>query len=108
MENEITAADRDLEIGVWPAAVPEDGDDPDTVVIQIDSGERTKHLRINLNESPIWDGDPEKVDSPEARATLMAFHRVEELEATAMQLAIDLGTLRGELAGRARDLGVNL
>lgn len=35
----------------------------DEVIVQIDTGERTKHLRVMLNEAVLFDADPE-VESP--------------------------------------------
>ncbi|QIQ63659.1 hypothetical protein SEA_NIKE_78 [Microbacterium phage Nike] len=31
----------------------------DEVIVQIDTGDRTKHLRVMLNEAVLFDGDPE-------------------------------------------------
>lgn len=39
----------------------------DAVVVQIDSGERTKRLRIMLNEAVLYDGDPEVEKPGDAR-----------------------------------------
>lgn len=57
--------ERDLEVGVWPAHpdMAADGG-PDAIVVQIDTGELTKRLRINVNDAPVWDGDPETDRQP--------------------------------------------
>lgn len=39
----------------------------DAIVVQIDSGERTKRLRIMLNEAVVYDGDPEVEKPGDAR-----------------------------------------
>lgn len=97
-----------VEVGVWPAAVPEDGEHEDTIVVQIDTSVDTGRLRVNVNDGTIWDGDPEKVDSPEVKLLVQTFRRLERLEAAAIQLGYDLGSLRGDLATRARELGLKL
>jgi len=51
------------------------------VVIEIDTQPETGHVRVNLNDSPIWDRDPE------------------EIPATATEIAEELlGELYGDLA----------
>lgn len=48
---------RDVEVGVWPAhpEMKADGG-PEAIVVQVDTGEATGRIRINLNDAPIWDG----------------------------------------------------
>lgn len=55
---------REVEVGIWPAHPELDGNDPEAVVVQIDTGERTGRIRVNLNEAPIWDGDPSTDEQP--------------------------------------------
>jgi len=57
--------DRDLTVGIWPAHpdLAEDGV-PEAIVVQIDTGEKTGRLRVNINDGPIWDGDPEQDGQP--------------------------------------------
>lgn len=80
----------------------------DEVIVQIDTGDRTGHLRVMLNEATLFDAVPGVSDTPEVEVIVSTFRRVELLEAAAMQLAIDFGVLRSDLAGRARELGLKL
>lgn len=67
-ENPIIGSDeRDLEVGVWPAHpdMAADGG-PDAIVVQIDTGESTGRLRVNINDAAVWDGDPETDQRPGA------------------------------------------
>lgn len=81
----------------------------DEVIVQIDTGERTKHLRVMLNEAVLFDADPEgRGVTPEEQLLVSTFHRVDRLEADARQLSIDLGALRSDLAGIARERGLKL
>ncbi|AWN03593.1 hypothetical protein PBI_HYPERION_78 [Microbacterium phage Hyperion] len=81
----------------------------DEVIVQIDTGDRTGHLRVMLNEAVLFDDDPELHGvTPEQKLLISTFHRVSRFEADAMQLAIDLGVLRSDLAGRAREVGLKL
>lgn len=56
---------RDLEVGIWPAHpdMAADGG-PDAIVVQIDTGGLTKRLRVNVNDAPVWDGDPQTDQHP--------------------------------------------
>ena len=57
--------DRGLTVDIWPAHpdLAEDGV-PEAIVVQIDTGEKTGRLRVNINDGPIWDGDPEQDEQP--------------------------------------------
>lgn len=57
-----TYGERDVEVGIWPAHP--DFEPPHAIVVQIDTGENTGRIRVNLNdgELPIWDGDPSLVN----------------------------------------------
>ncbi|MDP9903163.1 hypothetical protein [Arthrobacter bambusae] len=62
----ITYDDRGLTVDVRPAH-PDLVDDggPEAIVVQIDTGEKTGRLRVNLNDGPpVWDGDPEQDEQP--------------------------------------------
>ncbi len=60
-------AERDVEVGIWRAHADMGVEgQPVAVVVQIDTGERTGRVRVNLNEAPIWDGDPMNDDAPGA------------------------------------------
>lgn len=98
---------RDLEVDVWDAHPELDGG-ADAIVVQIDTGSKTGHLRVNVNEGVIFDGDPEVIDSPKVTLAASIFHRAELLEAAAMQLAIDLGVLRADMAAIAESTGRKL
>ncbi|WP_396908880.1 hypothetical protein [Mycolicibacterium sp.] len=37
-----------------------------TLVVQVDTHEDTGRIRINLNDGPIWDGDPDTDNPPGA------------------------------------------
>lgn len=50
--------ERNVEVGLWPA------DDDEAIVVQVDTGEWTKRLRVNVNDAPVWDGDPERDATP--------------------------------------------
>lgn len=81
----------------------------DEVIVQIDTGDRTKHLRVMLNEAVLFDADPEgRGVTPEEKLLIPIFRRISELEADAMQLSLDLGVVRSDLAARARELGLKL
>lgn len=81
----------------------------DEVIVQIDTGDRTGHLRVMLNEAVLFDANPEQRGvTPEEKLVTSTYWRVANLESAAMQLAIDLGALRSDLAGRARELGLKL
>lgn len=82
----------------------------DAVVVQIDTGERTKRLRVYVNEGVVFDRDPETgaLHSEEEELVVTTFREVERLEAAAHQLSIDLGEVRAKLAHRARHLGIKL
>lgn len=43
------------------------------LVIEIDTQDDTGDLRVNLNDAPIWDGDPESTTG--ARELLLEIHR---------------------------------
>lgn len=51
---------RGLEVGIWPAHpdMAADGG-PHAIVVQIDTGESTGRLRVNINDATVWDGDPQ-------------------------------------------------
>lgn len=50
-----------LEIGVWPKSSLRDH----ASVVQIDTGQfEGQRLRVNLNDAPIWDGDPQTDERP--------------------------------------------
>lgn len=55
---------REVEVGIWPAHPELDGNDPEAIVVQIDTGEKTGRIRVNLNEAPVWDGDPSTDEQP--------------------------------------------
>ena len=64
---EISRPDRDVTVVIHdahPGLLDDDG--PQAVVVQIDSGETTGRIRINLNDAPVWDGDPETDEVPGA------------------------------------------
>lgn len=46
-------------VNVW---VGDDG----TTVVQVDTVRETGRLRINLNDSPVWDGNPDTDEAPGA------------------------------------------
>lgn len=50
---------RDVTVHVWPSAL---GDH--AIVVQIDTGAKTGQIRVNVNDSPVFDGDPESDDFP--------------------------------------------
>lgn len=109
----MTALDNERDVDIAYIAEAKDiaelEDPGDEVIVQIDTGDRTGHLRVMLNEAVLFDADPEdRGVTPEQKLLVRTFHRVELLEAGAMQLAIDLGALRSDLAARARELGLNL
>lgn len=58
---------RDLEVAIWPAHpdMAADGG-PEAIVVQIDTGDATGRIRVNLNDAPIWDGDTLTDDTPGA------------------------------------------
>lgn len=58
---------RNLEVGIWPAhpGMATDGG-PDAIVVQIDTGENTGRLRVNINDAGVWDGDPQTDHRPGA------------------------------------------
>lgn len=102
---------RDVDIAYIAEAkdIAELEDPGDEVIVQIDTGDRTGHLRVMLNEAVLFDADPELIGvTPEQKLLVSTFHRVSRFEADAMQLAIDFGVLRSDLAGRARELGLKL
>lgn len=39
---------------------------PEAIVVQIDTGEATGRIRVNLNDAPIWDGNPDTDSVPGA------------------------------------------
>lgn len=90
--------ERDVDVDVWPAEAD------DAIVVQIDTGEKTGRIRVNLNDSPIYDGRTERDEV----ALVFAFRQVEAFEARAQQMSLDLGELRADLATKLRKMGVNL
>lgn len=59
--------DRDVSVSVWPAVEESSADDgPEAIVVQIDTGVRTRRLRVNINDAPVWDGDPQTDEHPGA------------------------------------------
>lgn len=59
--NTLVNDERDIEVGIWPSA-KEDSTDADTIVVQIDTGDNTRRVRVNLNDGVVWDGDPGEDD----------------------------------------------
>lgn len=55
---------REVVVGIWPASPELEDNDPEAVVVQIDTGENTGRIRINLNDAPVWDGDPSTDEQP--------------------------------------------
>lgn len=49
--------ERDVTVAVWPSAL---GDD--AIVVQVDTGSRTGRLRVNVNDAPVFDKNPEAPD----------------------------------------------
>lgn len=69
----------------------------DAVIVQIDSGDRTKRLRVMLNEAVLFDGDPEDRTTLDR---LRIYRGLEKFEAAAHQLSLDIAYLRGGLAAQ--------
>lgn len=42
-----------LDVSVWPAEID------DALVVQVDTGGRSGRLRINVNDAPVYDANPE-------------------------------------------------
>ncbi|AYD87381.1 hypothetical protein SEA_VALENTINIPUFF_86 [Microbacterium phage ValentiniPuff] len=55
---------RDLDIGVWEGIPLDDNPGPRSIVVQIDTGDATGRLRVNVNDGVIWDGNPETDETP--------------------------------------------
>ncbi|WP_394941158.1 hypothetical protein [Psychromicrobium sp. YIM B11713] len=57
--------ERDLEVGIWTAHpdMAADGG-PEAIVVQIDTDHSTNRLRINVNDAPVWDGNPQTDEAP--------------------------------------------
>lgn len=87
-----------------------DSQHDDAVLVQIDTGDRTKRLRVYVNEGVVFDRDPEAgtPTNEEEHFVVTAFTRISRLEADAKQLSIDLGDIRGDLSRRATQLGIKL
>lgn len=61
---------REITVGLWRAHpdMAADGG-PEAIVVQIDTGDRTGRLRVNLNDAPVWDGNPLTDPAPGAWIT---------------------------------------
>lgn len=58
---------RDLHVAVWPAHPDmRVAGTPEAIVVQIDTGAATGRIRVNLNDAPIWDGNPDTDSVPGA------------------------------------------
>jgi hypothetical protein len=63
-----------VEITTWVASGPDTLDDG-AKVVQIDTNGDVGRVRVNINESPVWDNDPEMEDGPVAQIRkLLAAH----------------------------------
>jgi hypothetical protein len=76
--------ERDLEVGVWSAHpdMAADGG-PEAIVVQIDTGDATGRLRVNINDAAVWDGDPRTDQQPGA------WFQTEPLAAEAQSLIVN-------------------
>jgi len=100
--------DERVTVSVWPAHVPYDGEHEDTIVVQVDTSVDTGRLRVNVNDGTIWDGDPEKVDSPEVQQLKQTYTELRALRRaidTAMNMA---DAMQDRVLTRARELDVKL
>lgn len=87
-----------------------DSEIDDAIVVQIDTGERTKRLRVMLNEAVLYDGDPEEYGVvPLSQTELVhAYRRLTEIALDAKCIAADAGNLAGRMKKIARAAGVSL
>lgn len=57
----------DLNVAAWPAHPDmRVAGTPEAIVVQIDTGAATGRIRVNLNDAPIWDGNPDTDSVPGA------------------------------------------
>lgn len=105
--NENVTQDERVTVGIWPAD-PNAGEPDDAIVVQIDTFDNTGRLRVNVNDGTIWDGDPEKVDSPEVellKQTNTELLTLRRAIGTAMHM---LDAMQDRVLERARELDVRL
>lgn len=58
---------RDLHVAAWPAHPDmRVAGAPEAIVVQIDTGKTAGRIRVNLNDAPIWDGNPDTDSAPGA------------------------------------------
>lgn len=50
--------ERDVSVEVWESV------QDDAIVVQIDTGEQSSRVRVNLNDGVLYDGDPEVDEAP--------------------------------------------
>jgi hypothetical protein len=89
--------ERGVEVDIFDAV-------DDAIVVQIDTGQdgrTTGRLRVNVNDGVVWDGDPERESDP----LFLYYQRVAALEAAAMQLALDFGGVRADMAAKLFERG---
>lgn len=64
-QNRGTDFPRDLDIGIWEGRGNAlFGEGRDAIVVQIDTGDATGRLRVNVNDGAIYDGNPETDEIP--------------------------------------------